>query len=472
MSIKGKVWIIPEPDSKTYRMVVHNEGGQTIGVTNNILPKNNPNLDQHDDHGAYGHGLLVAAGSVSWQQFHQGYVYHGTPIEEGAHLRVGIRGAAYKTVPLPAMKKGEIVELDLQDFIWYGHLNQNNFASMAGYAAQARNPLHANVSNKADVLSMVQALVIQKQKGVLIQGNASVEAIRNGNTLSHWEVKFENTGKSPFIGTVTFVGANKNDGMGLESMACPDKGSAAVQRIEAQGNYGKEAVPGAKVRVGVRGYAWGELELPAAGKVALDVQAMHVDSGQMADEFFDHALVTQKRQEKLARVQFFQDGAALNAEIKPVIYRGEEARQRADYDPPQVTVKRVKDSEDHPGGGWVVELTNKLPAQNADGQDVGFVATLKLGPEGWDPAKLRPKKFTEPGEAKQWFIPEGESFNGTEAQVGQELILGTRGLGWYVAVPLPAKSWSSEKSFEDWSYRDDQFHRHKLLRAFTDKCKD
>ena len=37
MSIKGKVWIIPEPDSKTYRMVVHNEGGQTIGVTNNKI---------------------------------------------------------------------------------------------------------------------------------------------------------------------------------------------------------------------------------------------------------------------------------------------------------------------------------------------------------------------------------------------------------------------------------------------------
>ncbi len=472
MSVKGKVWIIPEPESRTYRMVVHNEGDRLIGVTNNILPPNDPNRAQHDDHGAYGHGLLVEPGSVSWQQFHQGYVYHGTPIEPGAHLRVGIRGAAHKTVPLPPMKQGEIVELELNDFIWYGQINEAYFGGMDGYARQARNPLHANVRNKQEVLSMVQAMVLQKQRGVLVQGRASVEAVQNGNVLSHWEVRFENAGKSAFIGTVAFVGANKNDGIGLESMACPDKGSAAVQRIEAQGNYGKDAVPGAKVRLGVRGYAWTEVELPAQGKVAVEVNQMKVDSGQMADEFFNRDLVTQKRQEKLHRVQFFQDGAPLNAEIKPVVYHGDEARQRADYDPPEVSVKRVKDSEETPGGGWMIELTNKLPATNAGGEQIGFVATLKLGPEGWDPAKLPPKKFSEPGETKRWFLPAGEVVNGAEAAKGQELLIGTRGLGWYLAVPLPARAWSSADHFEQWSYRDDQFNRGKLLRAFTDRCRE
>ena len=89
----------------------------------------------------------------------------------------------------------------------------------------------------------------------------------------------------------------------------------------------------------------------------------------------------------------------------------------------------------------MVELKNELPARdaNVDGEpEIGFVATLRIsdagGGVGWDPAQLPPKKFEAPGETKTWFIPEGANVNGAEAKQGEDLVIGTRGLGWFTVL--------------------------------------
>ena len=61
MPVRGKVYVVPLPDEKSWQLVVHNTGDRTFGVTQNILPSNNPNMTAHDDHSQYGHGMGVAA---------------------------------------------------------------------------------------------------------------------------------------------------------------------------------------------------------------------------------------------------------------------------------------------------------------------------------------------------------------------------------------------------------------------------
>ncbi|HEY4221018.1 MAG TPA: hypothetical protein VGO62_06740, partial [Myxococcota bacterium] len=175
------------------------------------------------------------------------------------------------------------------------------------------------------------------------------------------------------------------------------------------------------------------------------------------------------------------DGKALNAEMKPVVYRGEQARLKTDFDPPRITINHVVDGPDTPGGGWLIEMENKLPQKDGkvDGNpDIGFVATLRVGDEGgelgWDPRQLPPKKLEAPAEKKTWFLPEGANVNGVEAKPGEKLVVGTRGLGWYCVLDLPSgkKAIDTDKDFDLWAFREDQFARQNLLREFTSRCKN
>src|ERR1043165_4322255 len=102
MAVRGKIYVVPIPEEKSWQLVVHNTGDRTFGVTQNILPKNDPTMTAHDDHVQYGHGMGVDPGKVSWQKFHMGDMYdHGGGnrhvVDESCFLRVGLRGLANQT---------------------------------------------------------------------------------------------------------------------------------------------------------------------------------------------------------------------------------------------------------------------------------------------------------------------------------------------------------------------------------------
>ncbi|MBK7860800.1 MAG: hypothetical protein IPJ65_19800 [Archangiaceae bacterium] len=477
MPIRGKVYIVPDAAKRSWRMVVHNTGDGAIGVTNNIFPKgvNHEQQFVHDDHVRYGHGLPVNPGGVSFQEFQEGAPYNNQPIREGSTLRVGLRGLAWQAVELPPLGSDPI-ELDLADFVWYGGNAQSSRADvnyMDQYASQARNKLSRNVANGAQVLAEIEALMNPNLPKV--KGQASITAVPNDRgQLSHWEVRFKNASPQPFIGTVAFDGANKNDGIGLESMALPAETSEAMQRIEALGNYGATAKPGAGLRLGVRGYGYLETQLPDAGTVEFDVSHFTKDSSSFAEEYFDPAAVRDKQNEKRDRVQFWENGKAINDELKPKTLHGDEARAKSTFDAPGVSVEAVEDGPETPGGGWVVTVKNPLPKEDDRGE-LGFVATLRLGPDGWDPAVLKPKKLSAQEDTKTWFIPRNSEVNGVAAKTGTKLIIGTRGLGWVGTVALPAKGKSVDAAADfdkAWGFREDQYNRRNLEPEFWSRCRD
>jgi hypothetical protein len=488
MTIKGKVYIVPNKVSRTYEMLVLNDGNVEIGVTHNIITKGQEGLQLHDDHVRYGHGLPVRPNDGGHMAFKYGdtYVHQGAggsvTIQEGALLRVGLRGAAQTTIELPNLDGG-MIELDFKDFQWYGseasHVGQ--VAGMHGYAAQAQNKLSMNVGQAA-IQARINQLIAAQKNVPACKGEASVTAVPAANgALSHWEVRFANAGPMPWIGTCVFENAQKNSGLGLESMACPEQGSAAVQRIEANGNYGVLATAGQQLRLGVRGYGSAMVPLPAAGTTKLDLGAFRLDSSQNSADFFDLVKVTEKRQEKMNKVQFFDaTGKALNAELKPIVYRGQAARTKTDFDPPRMQITYC-DATAEQAAGWLIELENRLPAKDptiAGTPDIGFVATLRVGEGGgavgWDPKQLPPKKFETPAEKKTWFLPENANVAGVVAAPGATLTIGTRGLGWFSCIPLPQKGApvDTDAHFDHWAFREDQFARQNLLRGFTAGCRE
>src|SRR5262245_30653493 len=100
------------------------------------------------------------------------------------------------------------------------------------------------------------------------RGRALIRAVSGSSgTVQRWEVWFLNEGNTPFLGTVAFTRSAKNDGYGLESMACPQRGAAAMQPIWATRSYGVRPAAGEPVRIGVRGYGWAEVALPEAGQL-------------------------------------------------------------------------------------------------------------------------------------------------------------------------------------------------------------
>jgi hypothetical protein len=338
-------------------------------------------------------------------------------------------------------------------------------SNMESYANRASKPLHRNVKDGAALLAEIEELL--NPHGIRCQGAAKLKAVTGDDgKLSHWEVWFQNASDQPWIGTVSLAGGNKNDGLGLEAMAVPNKRSAAMQRIEAFGNYGTTARPGTVVRLGVRGYSWIEAQLPREGEVELPLSTFTRDTSKMADEYFDRAAVLEKRNEKMGRVQFFEKGKPLNEAVKPKVWRGADALARSTFDPPKVVVEWVDETLDH-APGWKVEIENTLPKKDDRGE-LCFMATLKIGPRGFDAAALEPKAFTEPEQKHTWFIPQGAKVGEGVAAVGASLVVGTRGLGWFAALPLPEEGGRLETDgdIERWGFREDQYNRRNLTPEF------
>ena len=104
---------------------------------------------------------------------------------------------------------------------------------------------------------------------------------------------------------------------------------------------------------------------------------------------------------------------------------------------------------------------------------MGFVGTLKLGRSGKDPAALPPKKFTAPDQTNTWFLPRGQKVGEHVAEAGAELVVGGRGTGWYVAVPLPkaGEEVSGEDLADRWAFRADQYDRDRLSLAEVQKTR-
>jgi hypothetical protein len=270
---------------------------------------------------------------VSWQKFvagdvykHQGHGGRAHTVDETCYLRVGLRNLAFKTMKLPAMDEGPM-ELDLAEFNWYGGNAATSTPQVSNMAGS--RPRAANAADGPAILQHVQELIARGQtNGIKCEGAASLTAIRGADgALSHWEVRFDNQSDQAFIGTCAFVGADKTDGLGLEGMGVPHGGSGAMQRIEAYGRAGVEAAPGAKLRLGVRGYAWIEVPLPREGRIDIPLSKFKIDARQMSAEFFDKDAVVAKRNEKVDKVQFFDNGVPINAELKPTLWRGDEARE-------------------------------------------------------------------------------------------------------------------------------------------------
>jgi hypothetical protein len=481
MPVAGKVYIVPIPEERSWQLVVHNTGDRAIGVTQNIVPGNNPEMKVHDDHVLYGHGLPVNPGAVSWQKFLAGdtYTHQGNGsslvIDENCNLRVGLRNLAYKTIKLPAMDEGPL-ELDLSEFNWYGG-DAASAAPAVDNRYKGSRPRGENAADGPALLTRIQELIAKGQtNGVKCEGKASVTAVRaDDGALSHWEVRFENEGEQAFIGTCAFKGAQKNDGLGLEAMGLPNQGSAAMQRIEAYGNYGVDANPGATLRLGVRGYAWTELQLPRDGSVEIPLAKFKIDARQMSPEFFDKDAVTNKRDEKVAKVQFFEGGTAINAELKPKLWKGDEARAKSTFDPPRLVVSAVGNTKETPGGGWVIELESRL-AEFVDDERAGFIAAVRLSGADMDSdaAKaLKPRKLEYPGQKKSWFIPKGQDCGGVSAESGAELQVATKGLGWSASVTLPAKgAVDSDKNDDVWGLREDQESKRLLRQSFVARLRE
>jgi hypothetical protein len=371
---------------------------------------------------------------------------------------------------------GDPVILDMaDDFEYYNGTAKTarpmttgtNEWSSTSMASLQKGPMRSNVDAESArrILAEIDQLVQARPK-VDCRGEARIRGVTNQfNQLTHWDVCFKNTGDQPWIGTVVFDGdgADKNAGIGLESMAVPHNKSSAVQRIEVNGNYGVKALQGATVRLGVRAFGYALKQLPGAGQeVVVDVAAMIRDCSGYSDEFFDLKAVEQKRNEKVERVQFFENGKAINGELKPIVLSGVEARARATFDAPRFQIVPIE-------GGWELTVENPLPAQDKDGP-MSMVGTVKILTEG-EPINLDAKRFVKPGEKKSWRIDRNGAQQDIEA--GARILIGTRGCGWYAIARLPKKKpLEGSAAAACWRFREDQYHRNQLTPEFTSEVKD
>lgn len=475
--VQGKVYVVPNAAEKSWTVVVHNTGALDIGLTHNIFrtKAEAETSNQHDDHGNYGHGIRCYSKArgmvpVSTLKFQKDDTYNGLPIAPDQFLRLGLRGSAYTIVKLPKLD-GEPVEVDLSDFNWYGGGAGSDTGNMDHYAAQARKPPEANRADGNKVLQDVMNLIAAAKTGIRCQGQVSVTAVSGADGKpSRWDVRFDNSGATPWIGTVAFEGHGKRDGAGLESMACPGQGTAAVQSIDATKSYGALPAPGTRLRVGIRAYGFATLALPRSGTAKVDIAAFTRDASQFDPQWFAPHVVEDKRTEKVAAVDFYENGVLVNDKLKPVTHVGAKAREVADYPPPHVEVRSVASSVDYPGGGWVVKLTSTLPKADEKQREISFVATLKLGDDGYDPAALPPRKLLATGNAVEWFIPKCMEVNGVVAQSGNDIVVGTRGLGWELKVALPKAKGSFDSDKEDrWAFREDQARPQRMEPAYVKK---
>jgi hypothetical protein len=476
--VAGQVYVWVPEEGETVEIAVENTGPNVLGLTHNYFPKKELGTQRAADDTTYGHGMEVSPGGWSRLSLPIGGKYNKYKIEAGGWLRLGLRGACWGLIEVPEPGSEPTVRDFAQDFEWYqgsaedAGVHLQHARNMRGNQAQA---MHKNVGAKDEMIQrMFKALEAQKA-GPKVAGSAIVTAhAGEGGVLSHWTVRFENGGDTPFIGTVAFKGADKREGIGLESMGVPNRGSAAEQRIEANGNYGVLARSGAVIRLGVRGYGFKELNLPKGGSTAIPLLRFRRESSQESDLYFDKKHVTEKQQEKVAKVRFFENGRPINDELLPISYVGRDALAYAPFDPPRAVIEAVGHGAKTPGGGWMITVTNKLPEADDEGR-LGFVTTLKLGPSGVDVLQLPPKKSTGPGQSNQWFLPRGAEIEGRRAKAGETLSLGTRGMGWFLDVPLPSEGaqidTATEEGLASWSWRPDQYYRANLAPEFWGPCR-
>ncbi|MBK7859428.1 MAG: hypothetical protein IPJ65_12555 [Archangiaceae bacterium] len=516
--IKGSFFVIARPEQKAYEYVIVNEGDVPLTATHNVQRARGQGGVDSDDYGNFGHGMRVSPGKASRQLFpHQQLYKGGTPIDEGSIFRAGIRDHLYQEIPLPAMREGEFVRIEFDgdapndEVVWYGAKQGDAYQmeAAANHTASYRVASnHVDADDSANALAELDEMLYGiAQEGPKVAGEATVTPCFNpAGALTHWEVSFENQGKKKneegaFIGTVAFAAAEgKNAGLGLESMPCPETGSKAVQRIEANGNYGVAAVPGATLRLGVRGLSSYEVQLPDREPTVVPLRSFRRGAAATQDDWFDLEEVKKKRQEKMNAVQFFVKGKPLNAELKPITYRGAEALAESDYTPPSIKVQHLAEG---PGGvpGWKVSVTNHLVAafppdfertfppdfvdedlrdQSLASQPMGFVATLRLGEGGINKEQMYTKAFKQPGEERTWFIPEGmvaTAADGREtpAAAGQTLTVGTRGMGVYVRLELPEAGKEVEASRDQpdlYALRPDQVAHSHLTHVFFEDLRD
>jgi hypothetical protein len=178
----------------------------------------------------------------------------------------------------------------------------------------------------------------------------------------------------------------------------------------------------------------------------------------------------------------------------PLVYRGAEAVKQSAFPVPEISVRHVeKGVGDVPG--WTIEVRNRLgeafPADTEGvfppdftnaalrgrpiaGQPMGLVTTLRLGDEGQDKANMYPKLLAGEGAVRRWFLHEGAQAQGPQgpvaAEAGAPLTVGTRGMGIYARIALPAAGQEvtvSPEKPELYSLRPDQVEPANLSRAFA-----
>lgn len=495
--IAGKILVIPDAERRQWRVVAINTGQQPLGITHNILPPGqNPLAVIHDDHAQYGHGMPVAPDPTRYRElfFTEGGQYNGYLIEPNSTLRVGLRGGGYHTLPLGPLD-GPPTKIDIrEDFTWYNRggadAYESNIAGMDGYERSARQqPREGAV---ADIERYVDDILSGGgAPKTVCKGSCVIEPVPDARGgLSHWTITFKNDGaqdrgESPFIGTVAFD-VDVDGKKGLESMGVPYEGSRAVQRISNNGGgYAVVPRPGAQLRVGVRGFGFQAVALPQLGqRVALRVEEMARVYGETQPEFFDVDEIVRKREEKGSVVAFADAGQELK-NIAPVTLRGARARQESDFSSPHLRAEFVPPSLEQPLGGWQISITSRMPAE-VNRQAVGFIGTVQLNappgavaldahrPPGKDMQIAPPKKFTQPGEEKTWFIPLGHNMNGVVAAAGERVRIGTRGLGWFTefALPVAGELVDSDTNPEQWGLRTDQVNPDMLTHQYVNQVRD
>ncbi len=143
-----------------------------------------------------------------------------------------------------------------------------------------------------------------------VKGTFTVTAVAGKGGPASWIVAAENTGRQPFNATIVFADADKNDGIGFESMALPEAHASAEQHIIFGANYGVKARPGETLRLGVRSLGWAEVKLPKSGSLSVDIADFTLETnGDNRPEDFNQYLA-QKRREKFdtGKVRFFVRG--------------------------------------------------------------------------------------------------------------------------------------------------------------------
>lgn len=148
--------------------------------------------------------------------------------------------------------------------------------------------------------------------GYAVRGYAVVRPMFDEDgTLTHWAVRFVNEGDQSFLATMRLGPPGmKNGGTGLESMGMPDKGSAAEQHLFFGNWYGDQAMPGATLTLGVRGFSWHEVQLPTKEAVRISLEDFTVENANFSETYFTRHHSEEKRLEKLktGKVRYFQDG--------------------------------------------------------------------------------------------------------------------------------------------------------------------